>query len=317
MVLSLMFLQGNFLNAKVNSMLAKENFKTIRLTDKDYPFLLKETVLPPQLLYIRGAIEPRDKNAVAIVGARVATSEGLKTAYDLAFQLAQSGVTIVSGLAQGIDTEAHKGALDAGGRTIAVLGTGVDIIYPTSNIELSKRIQNGGQGAIISEFAPGTPAYPSNFPQRNRIISGLALGTVVVEAREKSGALITARFALEQNRDVFAVPGPIGRPTSYGPNRLIKEGAKIVTAVDDIMEELNIATSNKRQETSNKQSKKLKFDNIAGDELKIATMLADEPKTVEELIQESKIAAPQVSALISMLEIKGVIQKVGGRYTIK
>ncbi len=292
--------------------LPKNNFELIKISDKSYPFLLKEIVTPPELLYVKGQFEPRDKNAVAIVGARVATSEGLKTAYDLAFQLAQAGVTIISGLAQGIDTEAHRGALDAGGRTIAVLGTGVDIIYPTSNIKLAKRIIEEKLGAVISEFAPGTPAYPSNFPQRNRIISGLSRGTVVVEAREKSGALITANFALEQNRDVFAVPGPIGRPTSYGPNRLIKEGAKIVTGVSDIMEELGfrIATSDKRQVTS-------KFDNIAGDELKIATMLADEPKTAEELIQESKIAASQINALISMLEIKGVIQKIGGKYTLR
>ncbi|OGD30876.1 DNA protecting protein DprA [Candidatus Azambacteria bacterium RIFCSPHIGHO2_01_FULL_44_55] len=293
-------------------MRGKENFKIIKFTDKDYPFLLKETVLPPQLLYVRGSIEPRDKNAVAIVGARIATSEGLKNAYELAFQLAGAGVTIVSGLAQGIDTEAHKGALDAGGRTIAVLGTGVDVIYPTSNIKLAKRILDEDCGVIISEFSPGTPALPHHFPQRNRIISGLSLGTVVVEAREKSGALITANFALEQNRDVFAVPGPIGRPTSYGPNRLIKEGAKIVTDARDIMEELGfkIVTSDKQQVTG-------RFDNLAEDELKIATILANEPKTAEELIQENKITASQMNILISMLEIKGIIRKVGGKYTVK
>lgn len=300
----------------------KNNFEIIKFTDKDYPFLLKETVLPPQLLYVRGSIEPRDKNAVAIVGARIATSEGLKTAYDLAFQLAQAGVTIVSGLAQGIDTEAHKGALDAGGRTLAILGTGVDVIYPSQNRKLAQRILDEKSGAIISEFSPGTPALPHHFPQRNRIISGLALGTVVVEAREKSGALITARFALEQNREVFAVPGSIGRPTSYGPNRLIKEGAKIVTGVNDIMEELNIkpkyqSSNNKSNPKSKDQKINSQFDNLTQDELKIATMLANEPKTVEELIHESKIAASQISALISMLEIKGVIQKVGGKYTIR
>ena len=293
-------------------MRGKENFKIIKFTDKDYPFLLKETVLPPQLLYVRGSIEPRDKNAVAIVGARIATSEGLKNAYELAFQLAGAGVTIVSGLAQGIDTEAHKGALDAGGRTIAVLGTGVDVIYPTSNIKLAKRILDEDCGVIISEFSPGTPALPHHFPQRNRIISGLSLGTVVVEAREKSGALITANFALEQNRDVFAVPGPIGRPTSYGPNRLIKEGAKIVTDARDIMEELGfkIVTSDKQQVTG-------RFDNLAEDELKIATILANELKIAEELIQENKITASQMNILISMLEIKGIIRKVGGKYTVK
>jgi len=293
-------------------MRGKENFKIIKFTDKDYPFLLKETVLPPQLLYVRGSIEPRDKNAVAIVGASIATSEGLKNAYELAFQLAGAGVTIVSGLAQALDTEAHKGALDAGGRTIAVLGTGVDVIYPTSNIKLAKRILDEDCGVIISEFSPGTPALPHHFPQRNRIISGLSLGTVVVEAREKSGALITANFALEQNRDVFAVPGPIGRPTSYGPNRLIKEGAKIVTDARDIMEELGfkIVTSDKQQVTG-------RFDNLAEDELKIATILANEPKTAEELIQENKITASQMNILISMLEIKGIIRKVGGKYTVK
>lgn len=230
----------------------------------------------------------------------------------MAFQLAGAGVTIVSGLAQGIDTEAHRGALDAGGRTIAVLGTGVDNIYPSQNKKLAQRILDEKSGAIISEFSPGTPALPHHFPQRNRIISGLSLGTVVVEAREKSGALITANFALEQNREVFAVPGPIGRPTSRGPNRLIKEGAKIVTEVRDIMEELGLKITDVQE-----NKKGPEFDNIAGDELKIATMLADEPKTVEELIQESKIAASQISALISMLEIKGIIQKVGGKYTIK
>lgn len=302
----------------------RKNFETIEISDGRYPLLLKEIADPPNMIYIKGGFAESDKNAVAIVGARIATSEGLKNAYHLAFQLAQAGITIVSGLAQGIDTEAHKGALDAGGRTIAILGTGVDIIYPSQNKKLAQRILDEKSGAIVSEFSPGTPALPHHFPQRNRIISGLSRGTVVVEAREKSGALITASFALEQNRDVFAVPGSIGRPTSYGPNRLIKEGAKIVTDARDIMEELNLkfdpaleVSNLKNYPAQSARNFKGRVDNLTGDELKIAAMLADEPKTAEELIQESGNNASQINVLISMLEIKGIIQKVGGKYHVK
>ena len=192
------------------------------------------------IFYKKGQILKTDENAVAIVGTRKASPYGKWTAYRLAGDLAKRGVTVVSGLAYGIDTEAHKGALDHGGRTIAVLGCGLDQCYPKSNARLMQQIER--QGAVLSEYPIGMGPVPGNFPARNRIISGLAKGVVVVEAAAKSGALITAEFALEQGREVFAVPGNINSELSEGTNRLIQEGAKLVSCVEDILEELNIDT---------------------------------------------------------------------------
>lgn len=206
--------------------------------DSEYPAALRTIFDPPSPLYVRGKILPCDAIAVAIVGARRATEYGKAVAQWLARQLAQSGVTVVSGLARGVDAAAHRGALEAGGRTIAVLGCGPDIIYPPEHRSLMAEVI--GQGAVVSEFAPGTPPHGGQFPQRNRIISGLSLGVVVVEGREDSGALITADAALEQGREVFAVPGRIFDATTRAPHRLLQEGAKLVQRVEDILQELHL-----------------------------------------------------------------------------
>src|SRR5881296_2874713 len=209
---------------------------TLDLADEHYPAWLRTIPDPPPVLYCDGSMEPGDRQAVAIVGSRQATPYGLRVTDALARELSALGFTIVSGFARGIDAAAHRAAMASGGRTVAVLGCGLDVDYPSGHASL--RAEIAGSGAVLTEFAPGTAPFATNFPRRNRIISGLALGVVVVEAAEDSGSLITARLALEQGREVFAVPGPIDVPTSRGPHGLLKQGAKLVETVDDIVEEL-------------------------------------------------------------------------------
>lgn len=220
--------------------LEKEKINIITIQDESYPKLLKEIYAPPAILYIRGNFEPNDESSLGVVGTRNFSDYGKHITPIITSELSRSGLTIVSGLAIGIDTIAHKTAIENNGRTIAVLGSGIDTksIYPTINRYLAERIIE--QGAIISEFPINTNPLPQNFPQRNRIISGLSLGVLVIEAQEKSGSMITARNALEQNREVFAVPGNIISNNSSGPNSLIKMGAKLVTKAKDILEELNL-----------------------------------------------------------------------------
>ena len=225
--------------------LLKENIDLITIQDKNYPKLLKEIYAPPALLYIKGNLEPNDKISIGIVGTRNPSSYGNQITPLITKDLSNFGLTIISGLAKGIDTLAHQATLNANGRTIAVLGTGIDkkSIYPAINIQLAEEITH--KGALISEFPIGTQPAAQNFPQRNRIISGLSLGVLVIEASEKSGSLITARNALEQNRDVFAIPGNVFSINSLGPNKLIKMGAKLVSQANDIIEELNLSTLTK------------------------------------------------------------------------
>jgi len=215
--------------------LEERKIQVLTLEDTAYPVNLLQIYDPPPVLYVKGVLAQEDAKAVAVVGSRRATPYGKAVADQLAGDLAQAGITVVSGLARGVDTCGHRGALRCGGRTLAVLGCGVDVVYPRENQELFEEI--AAKGAIISEFPLGTPPEASNFPVRNRIISGLALGVLVVEAAEDGGALITADFALEQGRDVFAVPGAITNRYSRGTNRLIKDGAKLVEGVADILEE--------------------------------------------------------------------------------
>jgi len=225
--------------------LLRENIDLITIQDKNYPKLLKEIYAPPALLYIKGNLEPNDKISIGIVGTRNPSSYGNQITPLITKDLSNFGLTIISGLAKGIDTLAHQATLNANGRTIAVLGTGIDkkSIYPAINIQLAEEITH--KGALISEFPIGTQPAAQNFPQRNRIISGLSLGVLVIEASEKSGSLITARNALEQNRDVFAIPGNVFSINSLGPNKLIKMGAKLVSQANDIIEELNLSTLTK------------------------------------------------------------------------
>jgi len=217
--------------------LARENkVKTLGIADKDYPTNLRYIYDPPATVYLKGNIVPEDNIAIAIVGSRRATHYGLKNAKSLAFELAVRGITIVSGLARGVDSAAHRGALEAKGRTIAVLGSGLNVIYPKENERLAEEIAQNG--AVISEFPLDAGPQRYHFPRRNRVISGLSLGVVVVEAAQKSGALITANCALEQGREVFALPGKIDSFTSRGTHDLIKQGAKLVESIEDIIEEL-------------------------------------------------------------------------------
>jgi len=220
--------------------LIKEGVDLITINDKAYPELLKEIYIPPPLLYIRGNLKSSDRISLGVVGTRQLSAYGHRITPLITADLARAGLTIISGLAKGIDTLAHKAALKANGRTIAVLGSGLDKknIYPQVNQHLSEIISQ--EGALLSEFPIGTKPFAQNFPQRNRIVAGLSLGILVIEAPKKSGALITARNALEQNRDVFAVPGSIFSRNSLGPNNLIKLGAKLVNQASDILDELNL-----------------------------------------------------------------------------
>lgn len=284
--------------------------RKINLQDKNYPAILKEIHDPPKELYIKGEILPQDKVAVAMVGTRKCTRYGEQATYDIASELAKLRITIVSGLAKGIDTFAHKAALENNGRTIAVLGTGIDkdSFYPSSNYKLLEKIAKNG--AVISEYAPGIRGTKFTFPQRNRIISGLSLGTVVVEAPEKSGALITAALAMEQNREVFAVPGSIYEKNSQGANQLIKMGAKLINNVEDILEELNLLHL-----LTTKKKKKIKPENK--EEKIIISILSAQPIHIDEIIKKSKLSTSVVNSTLMILEFKkGVRNLRRGNYIL-
>lgn len=271
----------------------------------DYPRYLREIPNAPPLLYRRGRLQENDQWAVAVVGTRRLTPYGRQVTRDLVTRLAHQGVTIVSGLARGIDAIAHQAALDAGGRTIAVLGSGLDTIYPPENRPLADRIIQEERGVIISEYALGVQPDAKNFPPRNRIISGLSLGVVVIEAGETSGALITANFAIEQNREVFAIPGSILSPVSRGPNRLIQQGAKLVTRVDDILEELNLT------QVVEQAAVQLALPESAEEAL-ILGRLSHQPVHIDEISREVGLPTALVSGTLALMELKGMAQQVGG-----
>ncbi len=287
--------------------LTRENIRVIILTDKNYPRLLQEIYSPPPLLYYRGNLEAKNEFTFAVVGTRKYTAYGRQITENLVADLARHNLTIVSGLALGIDTLAHATAMATGGRTLAVLGSGLDrqSVYPTANRYLLDEII-AGAGAIISEFPPGTPPLKHHFPQRNRIISGLSLGVLVVEAGEKSGALITANHALEQNREVFAVPGNIYSPASFGPNKLIKLGAKPVTAAADIIEALNLA-----QITAYVDNRKIMPE--TAEEEKIIACLTREPIHIDELIRQTELDTSLINSTLTIMEMKGMVKNLGGR----
>lgn len=287
--------------------------RLIHLNHPDYPERLKNIVDPPLYFYMKGCIRPQDYNAIAIVGTRRPTVYGRKVAEMLATEISSTGFTIVSGMARGIDSFAHRAALKAGGRSMAVLGCGIDVVYPRENSHLLADIE--GSGAVISEFPMGTGPEKKNFPQRNRVISGLSLGTVVIEAAEKSGSLITARFALEQGREVFAVPGNINSPVSTGTNNLIKEGAKLVASTKDILEEF-------RQLLTHELKHGIKDNSVnnvclSGDEENIYRILAIEPKHINQIIIESGFGPQRVMQILLDLEIKGLAEQLQGSCYIK
>jgi DNA processing protein len=271
--------------------------------DEAYPRHLKEIDQPPPVLYMRGSLLPEDEWAVAIVGTRKVTAYGRQVAEDIATVLAHSGVTIVSGMARGIDSVAHQAALNAGGRTLAVLGSGVDQVYPPENRKLAAQIME--HGALLSDYALGTQPDGVNFPPRNRIISGLSLATVIVEAGETSGALITASFAAEQGRDVFAVPGNITAPQSLGTNRLIRDGAQPLLSPQDVLEALNLTMVTEHQVAR----VALPTDPV---EAHLYKLLSQQPMHVDEIRQQAGMPIETVTATLAMMELKGMVRQVGG-----
>ncbi len=268
-----------------------------------YPALLKQLPDSPPVLYVRGELTPADEWAVAVVGTRKATTYGKEVARRLAGALARNGVTVVSGLARGVDGVSHRAALDAGGRTIAVLGCGVDRIYPSEHRKLAAAIV--AQGAIVSDYPLGTPPESKNFPPRNRIISGLSRGVVVVEAGQRSGALITADFAADQGREVFAVPGNILSPASAGCNRLLRDGAHVVTEARDVLETLQF------DHLAEKQVARVALPENALEATLLAA-LSHEPTHVDELARQAALPVETVSSTLVMMELKGLVRQVGG-----
>ncbi|MFH1710263.1 MAG: DNA-processing protein DprA [bacterium] len=291
----------------------------LKITDKEYPELLKRIYDPPEELYIKGNASVLNSRCIAIVGTRTATNYGKEIARRFSYELAQCGFTVVSGLAEGIDTEAHIGALEAGGKTVAVFGCGIDRIFPPQNIGLSEDIEKSG--ALVSEYKPGTPAAKWTFPRRNRIISGLSLGVVMVEGHWDSGAMITAKLALDEGREVFAVPGNIAIDQTKGPHWLIKHGAKLVENVDDILEEFNVkrvAGPSRRglAEVDGEVKKGIDHSQLSSDEVKIISCLTKEPKHVDEISAESKTGSHETLGVLSVLEIKGLVKQMPGKYFV-
>jgi len=280
-----------------------EEVKTINIQDKNYPKLLKGIKNPPEVIYYRGELNPSEQ-CFAIVGTRMFSPYGKQVTLELAGDLAEAGLIIVSGLAPGIDTFCHTAAVERRKRTIAVLGTGLDekSIYPQSNLKLAQRILETG-GCLISEYPPGTRGTQFTFPQRNRIISGLSLGILVVEAKERSGALITAEWARKQGRKIFAIPGPIHSLNSRGPHFLIKQGAKLVENANDILEELNLPYSTPGVEYL-----------IGGNEEEslILEALKEGPLYIDKIIEKTKLSAAEVASTLAILEIKGKVRNLGG-----
>ncbi len=290
--------------------LARANNIQILLTSHaDYPPLLKEIHDPPSVLFVRGTLLSGDRLAVAIVGTRHASRYGLKQAAVLAASLARSGITVVSGMARGIDSAAHRAALAAGGRTIAVLASGVLEPYPPENVDLAEQIAR--QGCLVSEVAPTMPPISGMFPQRNRIISGLTLGTIVVEAADRSGALITARHAWEQNREVFAVPGPIDSRLSQGPHQLIRDGAKLVSSIDDVLEELGpLAHETRRDDgTTIRIPAEVTLNEV---EQKVLQAIDPKGSLIDDVTQTSGLPVHRVLSTIHVLEMRSLIRRISG-----
>ena len=309
----------------------------VTLYDDAYPARLKEIDTPPLVLYIRGELTSDDALSISLVGSRDAKDYGRKVGYRLSFQLAQRGLTVVSGLARGIDTSAHRGALEAGGRTIAVMGSGLSFIYPATNSDLAEKIT--ASGALISEFPMGVKPKPRNFPRRNRIISGLTLGTVVVEASNRSGALITARLAGEQGREVFAVPGEIFSELSTGTHKLINNGAKLINTVDDLLNELPPYVLNQIQSESAQEPPVEKPEtkpeavqsprevpqpvqstpppDLTPDEKTVFDAIETPSSHIDTIVRTTQLPIGQVSSVLLMLELKGIVQQLPGKQFTK
>ncbi len=287
--------------------LERYRVKPLIYEDPLYPVRLKQIYDYPPVLYVRGNLPAEDEACLAVVGTRRPTIYGRQVTEEIVTDLARSKITIVSGLARGIDSVAHRTTLDAGGKTIAVLGSGLDIVYPGDNTKLAQAIME--QGALVSEYPLGVKPRAENFPLRNRIMSGLSLGVLVVEAGERSGALITAHQAVEQNREVFAIPGSILSPASQGTNRLIQEGAKLVRNDTDILQELNLTIVVRQSEIK-------EFSPTNEFESAILKQLTAEPSHIDEICRQSGLTMQEVGSTLALLELKGIARQVGNMHYV-
>ena len=289
--------------------------RLVTLEDAEYPATLRAVVLSPPFLLVRGSLDREDALAISIVGSRKPSPYGLRAAERLAGDLAVRGVTVVSGLARGIDTAAHRGALAAGGRTVAVLGCGLDVVYPPENRELGRDI--AGAGAVVSQFPLGTPPLPAHFPIRNRVIAGLALGTVVVEAAERSGALITARLAGELGREVYAVPGNVSSAVSEGTNRLIQDGAKLVRGWEDVVAELAPVWRAALRPVATPARADAPVHAGGGGDVRLLPLLGDDPVAIDAVIERSGLAPGDVAASLMALELRGLVRQLPGQRYVR
>lgn len=300
--------QGWDLLEKEMKTLRASGVRLISYGDAEYPAYLKEIPDSPPVLYTRGKFVEEDRYAVAIVGTRMPTQYGVLQAENISYELARMGFTIVSGFARGIDTAAHRGALKAGGRTIAVMGSGIDVPYPPENLSLVEKI--AASGAVTTEFSPGTPPNRENFPKRNRIISGLSLGVLVVEAAKDSGSLITAGLALEQGKEIFSIPGNVTSVNSKGTNELIKKGAKMVLGANDILEELAPVLKGFLKKSVKKN---VKLPELSHEEKNLIRALGPEPRHIDEIARELNLNAQKILSILLSLELKGVVRQAAGK----
>lgn len=297
----------------------KSSVRVVTRDDPEYPKNLREIYDPPLVLYVKGALRENERMAIAIVGSRRTTLYGQEMARKLAFQLARLGVTVVSGLARGIDTEAHRGALQAKGRTVAAIGCGIDVVYPPENKKLAGEMVDKG-GAVVTEFPFGVKPDKQNFPMRNRIISGWSLGVVVVEANLKSGALITAAQAAEQGRQVFAVPGRADSILSRGANKLIKDGAKLTEDVEDVLSEFEYLLPRKAEETRDGAAESGGIKpalKLSETEAKVMALIGQEEMAIDEVIRGSGLTSAAVSATLLALEMKRIVRQLPGKLYVR
>ena len=286
----------------------KYGFKIYTILDDEYPQNLLKIYEKPTFIYVFGEIKKEDENAVALVGSRYCDNYGKSVARNLSTELAQNKITVVSGMARGIDSISHRAAIEGGGRTIAVMGSGLDRIYPPENSKLYKLISENG--AVLSEFPIGAAPDAQNFPRRNRIISGLSKGVVIVQASRQSGSLITANFALEQNREVFAVPGNIGSKLSEGTNLLIKRGAMLIEDSNDIISVLNLSHDFKSKDETEKKTTNF---NLEGDEKLVVDSIGSSQLNIDELIDKTEIAYTKLFQILLDLELRGILEQLPGK----
>lgn len=301
------FKPGKQIESELDTIHSK-GIKIITLNSPDYPENLKNIYDPPPFLYVKGEIKKQDKDAIAIVGSRHASEYGMNVTAGISGKLASYGITIVSGMARGIDSRAHQAALSSSGRTIAVLGSGVDVVYPPENKKLYSMISS--QGAVISEYPMGTEPNAYNFPARNRIISGMAIGVLIAEASQNSGSLITARLALDQGRDVFAVPGSVYSLKSKGANNLLRCGARLVESADDIMEELNFKINPCKRTEENEGEK---INERSPEAQKIYELILKDSVHIDEIISNSELSMGRLSSTLLELELNGLIKQLPGK----